>query len=72
MQAGLGVAPAFRVPDYQLQSVYELPLVLLLGGMCGFVSASFSYSNKVKPLPPPPAWSYPGVEPFDRFSFEFF
>eukprot|EP00884_Botryococcus_braunii_P014568 jgi/Botrbrau1/23111/Bobra.0243s0045.1 len=46
-QAGLGVAPAFRVPDYQLQSVYELPLVLLLGGLCGLLSASFSFSNKV-------------------------
>lgn len=30
-----------QVPDYELQSVYELPLVLLLGALCGLVSTMF-------------------------------
>ena len=46
-QAGLGQAPAVRVPDYQLQSLLELPLILGFGACCGVVSASFAYSNKV-------------------------
>lgn len=47
-QAGLGQVPAVRVPDYQLQSLYELPLILGFGACCGVVSASYSYSNQVK------------------------
>lgn len=46
-QAGLGQAPAVRVPDYQLQSILELPLILAFGACCGAVSASFAYSNQV-------------------------
>lgn len=49
-QAGLGQAPAVRVPDYQLQSILELPLILAFGACCGAVSASFAYSNQVLPL----------------------
>ena len=48
-QAGLGQAPAVRVPDYQLQSILELPLILGFGACCGAVSASFAYSNQVMP-----------------------
>ncbi|KAG7666594.1 putative Chloride channel protein CLC-f [Nannochloris sp. 'desiccata'] len=46
-QAGLGSSPAFRVPEYRLQSLYELPLFLVFGMVCGAVSASFSYSARV-------------------------
>jgi H+/Cl- antiporter ClcA len=46
-QAGLGSSPAFRVPDYRLESLLELPLYLLFGSICGFVSSSFSYSLKI-------------------------
>ena len=46
-QAGLGMIPAVKVPDYQLQSIFELPLILLFGACCGLVSASFAYSNQV-------------------------
>jgi H+/Cl- antiporter ClcA len=46
-QAGLGSSPAFRVPEYRLQSMYELPLFLVFGMLCGAVSASFSYSARV-------------------------
>ena len=46
-QAGLGDSPAFRVPPYQLQSLWELPLVLLLGSTCGLVSVGFSYCSEV-------------------------
>jgi len=46
-QAGLGSSPAFRVPEYRLQSMYELPLFLVFGMVCGAVSASFSYSARV-------------------------
>ena len=46
-QAGLGSSPAFRVPEYRLQSLYELPLYLVFGALCGAVSASFSYSARV-------------------------
>ena len=34
-------AGATQVPDYELQSVYELPLVLLLGVLCGLVATTF-------------------------------
>ena len=66
-QAGLGMVPAVKVPDYQLQSALELPLILIFGACCGLVSASFAYSNQVgsatlllvsidpaPPSPPPP------------------
>lgn len=46
-QAGLGSSPAFRVPEYRLESLYELPLYLVFGALCGAVSASFSYSARV-------------------------
>ncbi|KAL3163044.1 hypothetical protein ABBQ32_009468 [Trebouxia sp. C0010 RCD-2024] len=46
-QAGLGMVPAVKVPDYQLQSALELPLILIFGACCGLVSASFAYSNQV-------------------------
>jgi H+/Cl- antiporter ClcA len=46
-QAGLGSSPAFRVPEYRLQSLYELPLYLVFGALCGAVSATFSYSARV-------------------------
>ena len=51
MQAGLGASPAFRVPEYQLQSTFELPLVLVLGALCGFVAAAFRVSTQVKSTP---------------------
>ena len=47
MQAGLGTSPAFRVPEYQLQSTFELPLVLVLGALCGAVAAAFKVSSQV-------------------------
>lgn len=43
-QAGLGSSPAFLVPDYSLESLYELPLYLVFGGVCGVVSSLFLYS----------------------------
>ena len=46
-QAGLGASPAFRVPEYELQSVWELPLVLALGALCGVASAAFKASSQV-------------------------
>ena len=46
-QAGLGTSPAFKVPDYKLESLAELPLYLLFGSLCGVVSASFSFSARV-------------------------
>lgn len=46
-QAGLGMVPAVKVPDYQLQSALELPLILIFGACCGLVSASFAYSNQM-------------------------
>ena len=49
-QAGLGMVPAVKVPDYQLQSILELPLILAFGACCGLVSASFAYSNQVPKL----------------------
>jgi H+/Cl- antiporter ClcA len=47
-RAGLGDSPAFRVPPYQLQSIWELPLVMLLGSTCGLVSVGFSYCSEVR------------------------
>lgn len=47
LQAGLGASPAFRVPEYELQSLYELPLVLALGALCGVASAAFKASSQV-------------------------
>ena len=46
-QAGLGTAPSVRVPDYELVTPLELPLILVFGACCGLVSASCTYSNKV-------------------------
>ena len=46
-QAGLGSSPAFRVPEYRLESIFELPLYLVFGSLCGVVSASFTYSSQV-------------------------
>ena len=48
-QAGLGAEPAFRVPEYELHSVAEMPLVMALGGLCGVVSAAFLHADKVQP-----------------------
>jgi hypothetical protein len=47
VQAGLGASPAFRVPEYELQSLFELPLVLVLGALCGVASAAFKASSEV-------------------------
>lgn len=46
-RAGLGDNPAFKVPPYQLQSLWEIPLVMLLGSACGLVSVGFSYCSEV-------------------------
>jgi H+/Cl- antiporter ClcA len=46
-QAGLGSAPAFRVPDYTLTTPFELPLFVVFGILCGGVSAVSTYSNEV-------------------------
>ncbi len=46
-QAGLGSAPAFRVPTYSLASPFELPLFLLFGTLCGAVSSIATYSTEV-------------------------
>ena len=46
-QAGLGSSPAFKVPDYSLESFGELPLYFLFGGVCGIVSSAFLYSINV-------------------------
>lgn len=43
-QAGLGSSPAFKVPDYSLESFGELPLYFLFGTVCGIVSSAFLYS----------------------------
>ncbi len=40
----LGDSPAFPVPDYQLQSMGELPLYLLLGVLAGLWGPLFSHS----------------------------
>ncbi|KAH8947467.1 hypothetical protein BDL97_11G042400 [Sphagnum fallax] len=41
-QVLLGGMPAFTVPPYELQSLAELPLYLLLGGICGIMSVAFT------------------------------
>lgn len=46
-QAGLGSSPAFKVPDYSLESFGELPLYFLFGSVCGIVSSVFLYSIRV-------------------------
>ena len=46
-QAGLGSAPAFRVPDYTLTTPFELPLFVVFGILCGGVSAVSTYSIEV-------------------------
>ncbi len=46
-QAGLGSAPAFRVPTYTLATPFELPLFLVFGILCGAVSSVSTYSTKV-------------------------
>lgn len=50
-QAGLGASPAFRVPEYELQSMFELPLVLVLGALCGIASSAFKASSQVTSSP---------------------
>ena len=55
MQAGLGASPGFKVPEYHLQSTFELPLVLVLGALCGFVAAAFRISIDVISLPCQPS-----------------
>jgi H+/Cl- antiporter ClcA len=42
-QAGLGSSPAFLVPDYRLESLFELPLFIVFGGICGVVSSVFLF-----------------------------
>ena len=57
-RAGLGDNPAFKVPPYQLQSLWEIPLVMLLGSTCGLVSVGFSYCSEVRPsIPSQPIWT---------------
>ncbi|PKA51110.1 Chloride channel protein CLC-e [Apostasia shenzhenica] len=41
-EVGLGSNPTFTVPDYDFRSPSELPLYLLLGVLCGFVSLTLS------------------------------
>ena len=50
-QAGLGAVPAFRVPEYELQSVFELPLVLVLGALCGVAAAAFKAASQARGQP---------------------
>lgn len=42
-QAGLGSSPAFLVPDYRLESLFELPLFIVFGAICGVVSSAFLF-----------------------------
>lgn len=44
-QIGLGSKPAFALPVYEVRSLLELPLYLLLGGFASLVS--FAYTNTV-------------------------
>jgi H+/Cl- antiporter ClcA/CBS domain-containing protein len=44
-QIGLGAKPAFALPVYEVKSLLELPLYLLLGGLASFVS--FAYTQTV-------------------------
>ncbi|KAG0599558.1 hypothetical protein M758_12G161400 [Ceratodon purpureus] len=41
-QVLLGERPAFTVPPYELRSAAELPLYILLGGVCGIMSVVFT------------------------------
>lgn len=45
-QAGLGSSPAFAVPDYELQSLAELPLYTMLGALCGVTAVVFVMWSK--------------------------
>jgi H+/Cl- antiporter ClcA/CBS domain-containing protein len=44
-QIGLGTQPAFALPVYEVRSLLELPLYLILGGFASLVS--FAYTNTV-------------------------
>jgi H+/Cl- antiporter ClcA/CBS domain-containing protein len=44
-QIGLGAKPAFAIPVYEVKSLLELPLYLLLGGLASVVS--FAYTQTV-------------------------
>jgi len=46
-QIGLGAEPAFNVPTYDLRSLAELPLYLILGFGCGGISVIITKSVKV-------------------------
>jgi H+/Cl- antiporter ClcA/predicted transcriptional regulator len=45
-QIGLGVKPAFALPAYEVRSLVELPLYLILGGLASVVS--FGYTQAVQ------------------------
>ncbi len=45
-QIGLGAKPAFALPVYEVKSLLELPLYLLLGGLASVVS--FAYTQTVE------------------------
>ncbi len=44
-QIGLGARPAFALPVYEVKSLFELPLYLLLGGLASVVA--FAYTQTV-------------------------
>jgi H+/Cl- antiporter ClcA len=44
-QIGLGAKPAFALPVYEVKTLFELPLYLLLGGIASLVS--FAYTQTV-------------------------
>jgi H+/Cl- antiporter ClcA len=44
-QIGLGAKPAFALPVYEVKSLFELPLYLVLGGLASVVS--FAYTQSV-------------------------
>ena len=44
-QIGLGARPAFAIPVYEVKSLFELPLYLLLGGLASVVA--FAYTQTV-------------------------
>jgi H+/Cl- antiporter ClcA/predicted transcriptional regulator len=45
-QMGLGGKPAFALPVYEVKSLFELPLYLILGGLASLVS--FAYTQTVE------------------------
>lgn len=45
-QIGLGGKPAFALPVYEVKSLFELPLYLILGGLASLVS--FAYTQTVE------------------------